>query len=66
MTERQKVLDYVLWSDKWKAAKLSSEWADFPYFGEGKSGHIGLQIIGGGVSNVQEYKNKGTIKWKRA
>jgi len=43
----KKVLEYVLWSDKWKIAKQSSEWADFPYFGEGKSGHIGLQDHGG-------------------
>ena len=43
----KKVLEYVLWSDEWKAAKQNSEWADFPYFGAGKSGHIGLQDHGG-------------------
>ena len=43
----KKVLSYVLWSEQWKTAKQSGEWADFPYFGEGKSGHIGLQDHGG-------------------
>jgi len=45
----KKVLEYVLWSDKWKEAKQHSEWADSPYFGEEKSGHIGLQEHGGAV-----------------
>ena len=46
----KKVLEYVLWSDEWEAAKQSSEWAGFPYFGESKSGHIGLQDHGGLVA----------------
>ena len=43
----KKVLDYVLWNDKWIEAKQASEWSDFPYFGEGRTGHIGLQDHGG-------------------
>jgi hypothetical protein len=45
----KKVLSYILWSDEWKAAKQLGEWAEFPYFGEGKTGHIGLQDHGGVV-----------------
>ncbi len=42
-----KVVEYDLWSDKWKEQKAQSKWADAPHYGEAKSGHIGLQDHGG-------------------
>jgi hypothetical protein len=44
---RKKVLEYELWGNEWITAKQNSEWAEAPYFGEAKSGHIGLQDHGG-------------------
>ncbi len=43
----KKVVEYDLWSDEWKAQKAAGKWAEFPHYGEAKSGHIGLQDHGG-------------------
>lgn len=43
------VLTYTLWSDEWQVAKQASQWAEYPYFGEGTSGYIGLHDHGGAV-----------------
>jgi len=42
-----KVVEYELWSPEWEANKSKSKWADTPYYGMSKSGHIGLQDHGG-------------------
>lgn len=43
----KKVVEYQLWSDDWNARKAASKWADEPYYGAAKKGHIGLQDHGG-------------------
>jgi len=43
----KKVVEYELWSDEWKELKENGKWADFPYYGASKKGHIGLQDHGG-------------------
>jgi hypothetical protein len=42
----KKVVEYELWSDKWKAAKAAGKWKDTPEYGMSKKGHIGLQDHG--------------------
>jgi hypothetical protein len=44
---RKKVVEYELWSDNWKARKKAGKWAEMPYYGLAKKGHIGLQDHGG-------------------
>lgn len=39
----EKVVEYELWSDEWKALKAKSKWAEAEHYGADKSGHIGLQ-----------------------
>jgi hypothetical protein len=43
----KKVVEYELWSDKWKEQKAAGKWKDAPYYGMAKKGHIGLQDHGG-------------------
>ena len=43
----KKVVEYELWSDKWKEQKTAGKWKDEPYYGMAKKGHIGLQDHGG-------------------
>jgi hypothetical protein len=42
-----KVVDYELWSKDWWNRKNTGKWKDYPYYGMGKKGHIGLQDHGG-------------------
>ncbi len=42
-----KVVEYELWTPEWKELKAGSKWAESPYYGIAKSGHIGLQDHGG-------------------
>ena len=42
----KKVLEYELWSDKWKAEKAKGKWKDTPEYGMSKKGHIALQDHG--------------------
>ena len=39
----KKVLEFVPWSEDWKARRDKSKWKDFPDYGKFKSGYIGLQ-----------------------
>jgi len=43
----KKVVEYALWTDEWKERKANSKWANKPYYGAAKKGHIGLQDHGG-------------------
>lgn len=42
----KKILEYELWSDKWKAEKANGKWKDTPEYGMSKKGHIALQDHG--------------------
>lgn len=42
----EKVVDYELWSDDWKANKAKGKWKDTPEYGMSKTGHIALQDHG--------------------
>lgn len=42
-----KVVEYELWSDDWYKRKKKGKWAEMPYYGMAKTGHIGLQDHGG-------------------
>jgi Domain of Unknown Function (DUF1080) len=42
----KKVVEYELWSDKWKADKAKGKWKDTPEYGMSKKGHIALQDHG--------------------
>lgn len=42
----QKVVEYELWSDDWKARVAASKWKDFKSYGMTMSGHIALQDHG--------------------
>lgn len=42
----QKVVEYELWSDDWKALVEAGKWKDFPGYGSAKAGHIALQDHG--------------------
>lgn len=42
-----KVVEYELWTPEWEENKAHSKWAEAPYYGMGKSGHVGLQDHGG-------------------
>lgn len=41
-----KIVEYELGSDAWKAAKVAGKWKDTPGYGVHKSGHIALQDHG--------------------
>lgn len=43
----KKVVEYELWSPKWKAQKEAGKWKDAEYYGMAPKGHIGLQDHGG-------------------
>lgn len=43
----KKVVEYDLWSDKWKSQKDAGKWKNAPFYGMAKKGHIGLQDHGG-------------------
>ncbi len=43
----EKVVEYELWSDDWKARKEAGKWKDVPTYGIAEIGHIGLQDHGG-------------------
>jgi len=45
-----KVVEYELWTDKWKADIAASKWANYPDYGTLKSGHIAFQGDDSGVS----------------
>ncbi len=42
----EKIVEYELWSDEWKALIAESKWIDMPNYGMEKSGHIALQDHG--------------------
>ncbi|MDC1105196.1 DUF1080 domain-containing protein [Prolixibacteraceae bacterium] len=42
-----KVVEYELWSDRWKENVKNSKWEKYPNYGKFKKGHIGLQDHGG-------------------
>ncbi|MBL7735881.1 MAG: DUF1080 domain-containing protein [Chitinophagaceae bacterium] len=42
-----KVVEYELWSEDWKRRKGLGKWKDYPYYGIGEEGYIGLQDHGG-------------------
>lgn len=42
----KKIVEYELWSDKWKAEKAKGKWKDTPEYGMSKKGHIALQDHG--------------------
>ncbi len=44
-----KVLEYELWTDEWKALVQNSKWKDYPLYGTARNGHIGLQDHGDAV-----------------
>jgi hypothetical protein len=41
-----KVVEYELWTDKWKAEKETGKWKDAPEYAASKQGHIALQDHG--------------------
>ena len=41
-----KVVDYDLWTEKWKADKVAGKWKDAPDYAASKQGHIALQDHG--------------------
>jgi hypothetical protein len=43
----KKVVEYELWSDKWKQEKAAGKWKDAKGYGASKSGHIALQDFHG-------------------
>jgi hypothetical protein len=45
----EKVVAYELWSPEWEKLKREGKWKDFPGYGTGKKGHIGLQDHGNKV-----------------
>ncbi|MCF8227361.1 MAG: DUF1080 domain-containing protein [Bacteroidales bacterium] len=49
----EKVLEYDLWTDEWKAVVENSKWKDYPSYGLGRRGHIGLQDHG----SVVKFRN---------
>jgi hypothetical protein len=42
----EKVVEYDLWDDDWKARVANSKWKDYPAYGLAVRGHIGLQDHG--------------------
>jgi len=50
-----KVVEYEWWSPDWVERKHKGKWKDYPYYGLGKEGHIGLQDHGGltGFRNIK-------------
>ena len=42
----EKVVEYEIGSEDWKARKAADKWAEVPRYGMAKSGHIGLQNAG--------------------
>lgn len=42
-----KVVEYELWTGDWNTRKEAGKWAEMPYYGMAKTGHIGLQDHGG-------------------
>lgn len=47
----QKVVEYEMWSDKWKEQKSEGKWKDVPAYGASKAGHIALQATHSGIAN---------------
>lgn len=43
----QKVVEYELWTEEWKAHKAAGKWKDEPGYGAARSGRIALQDHGG-------------------
>ncbi|MCZ6705752.1 MAG: DUF1080 domain-containing protein [Bacteroidetes bacterium] len=39
----EKVVEYELWTDQWRADVAASKWIDYPDYGLRESGHIALQ-----------------------
>ncbi|HSG68175.1 MAG TPA: DUF1080 domain-containing protein [Bacteroidales bacterium] len=44
-----KVVEYDLWSDDWKARVAKSKWKDYPNYGLAIRGHLGLQDHGDSI-----------------
>lgn len=44
-----KIVEYELWTDDWKARVAASKFAEWPFYGLAKTGHIGLQDHGAAV-----------------
>ena len=42
----EKIVEYEAWSDDWYDRVAASKFAEYPGFGEARSGHIGLQDHG--------------------
>lgn len=48
----KKVVEYELWTDKWKQQKMAGKWKTIPAYGAAKSGHIALQASHSSVANT--------------
>ena len=46
----EKIVEYELWSDDWKARVAASKFAAWPIYGLAKTGYIGLQEHGSAVA----------------
>ena len=59
----EKVVEYQLWDDEWKALVNESKWKDYPDYGLAVTGHIGLQDHGSPVYfrniKIQDLTQKG-------
>jgi len=44
-----KVVEYDLWSDEWNRKVQAGKWAEYPGYGQSKTGHIALQDHGDSV-----------------
>jgi hypothetical protein len=49
----EKIIEYDLWSDDWKARVQNCKWKDHPYYGLARKGHLGLQDHGSPI----EFRN---------
>ena len=58
-----KVVEYDLWTENWKARVQQSKWKDYPAYGLAIKGHIGLQDHGSIVKfreiKIRDLTNKG-------
>ena len=58
-----KVVEYELWTENWKARVQQSKWKDYPAYGLAIKGHIGLQDHGSIVKfrdiKIRDLTNKG-------
>ncbi len=48
----KKVVEYEMYSEKWKEQKAAGKWKDVAAYGAAKTGHIALQATHSGVANT--------------